>query len=226
MISVVIPTLNAAPTLVKALAPLVSGAAEGLIKQVVVVDGGSVDATRDIADAAGCDVVACAPGRAGQLIAGVGAARGEWLMFMHADTVLGAGWMDGAERFMSRPGATQRAAAFRFAFDDDSAAARRVQFWARLRGAWFKLPYGDQGLLISRAFYDELGGFRPLALMEDVDLVRRIGGKRLTLLAAEAVTCADKYRRDGFQRRAWTNLFLTARYLMGADPDKLARKYA
>jgi hypothetical protein len=81
-------------------------------------------------------------------------------------------------------------------------------------------------LLLSRAFYDALGGYRPLALMEDVDLVRRIGGKRLTLLEAEAVTSADKYRRDGFQRRAWTNLILTARYLMGADPDKLARKYA
>jgi len=226
MISVVIPTLNAAPYLAKALLPLVTGATEGLIKQVVVADGGSEDATCAIAEGAGCDVVACSPGRAGQLIAGAGAARGTWLLFLHADTVLGPGWMEAVERFMARRDSLERAAAFRFAFDDDSAGARSVQFWTRLRGSVLKLPYGDQGLLISRAFYDALGGYRPLGLMEDVDLVRRIGGKRLTLLDAEAVTSADKYRRDGFQRRAWGNLLLTARYLMGADPAKLAKDYA
>ena len=80
-----------------------------------------------------------------------------------------------------------------------------MQFWARVRGSLLKLPYGDQGLLISRNFYDALGGYREMALMEDVDLVRRIGAGRLTLLRAEAVTSADKYRRDGFSRRAWRN---------------------
>jgi rSAM/selenodomain-associated transferase 2 len=225
MISVVIPTLNAARSLPRALAPLVDGVAHGLVKQVVVTDGGSTDETLEIADAAGCDIVVGAPGRAKQLRAGAAAAKGRWLLFLHADTALGQGWIAESERFTSERGARRRAAAFRLAFDDASPAARRVLFWARLRARVLKLPYGDQGLLISRFLYDALGGYHDMPIMEDVDLVRRIGAKRLTLLRAEAITSAEKYRRDGFDRRAWRNLVLTARYLLGADPVELAKSY-
>lgn len=225
MIAVIITTFNAGADLPRALAPLVAGAASGLVKQVVVADGGSSDDTLAIADSAGCKIVACGKGRGKQMIAGAGAARAPWLLFLHADTALAPGWEEETRRFIAEANETECAAAFRFAFDDESAAARRVEFWARLRGAWLKLPYGDQGLLISRTFYDAVGGFRDLALMEDVDLVRRIGPARLQILRAEAVTSAAKYRRDGFERRAWRNLFLLARYLLGADPAKLAKIY-
>jgi rSAM/selenodomain-associated transferase 2 len=225
MISVIIPTLDAAPYLARAFAPLISGVAEGIIKEAIVVDGGSRDDSIAIAEAAGATIVASQAGRARQLIAGAAKARGEWLLFLHADSTLAQGWLEETRRFIERPGAEARAAAFRFAFDDDAPAARRVQFWARARAALFKLPYGDQGLLISRKLYDELGGYRDLALMEDVDIVRRIGARRLVLFEAEAVTSADKYRRDGYQKRAWRNLGLLARYLLGADPAKLARDY-
>ena len=225
MISVVIPTLNAAAHLPRALAPLVQGAADGLIKHVIVADGGSQDDTIAIAEAAGCDVVTSPPGRAKQLRAGAGAAKGNWLLFLHADTELAPGWVAEADRFMSQPQARQRAAAFRLAFDDDSRAARRVVFWAHLRARVMKLPYGDQGLLISRFLYDALGGYPDLPLMEDVELVRRIGRKRLVILQTEAVTSADKYRRDGWDKRSWRNLGLMARYLLGADPIKLAKAY-
>jgi hypothetical protein len=126
---------------------------------------------------------------------------------------------------MALPQARKRAAAFRLAFDDDSPQARRVVFWARLRARVMKLPYGDQGLLISRLLYDALGGYPDLPLMEDVELVRRIGRKRLVLLRSEAVTSAEKYRRDGWDKRPWRNLSLMARYLMGADPSELAKAY-
>lgn len=225
MISVIIPSFDAAAYLPRALAPLVAGAACGLVKQVIVADGGSGDATLAIADAAGCDILASGKGRARQLIAGAGAARAPWLLFLHADTALAPGWLEEAAAFMAQTGASERAGAFRFAFDDSTPAARGVQFWARLRGAWLKLPYGDQGLLISRALYDRLGGYRDLALMEDVDLVRRIGARRLVLLSAEAVTSADKYRRDGYGKRSWRNLWLLARYFLGADPNELAKEY-
>lgn len=225
MISVVIPTLNAATHLPRALAPLVQGAAEGLLKQVIVADGGSQDETVAIAEAAGCDVVRSEPGRAAQMRAGAAAARANWLLFLHADTALAQGWVEEARRFITGTQARKRAAAFRLAFDDDSAAARRVVFWARLRAQVMKLPYGDQGLLISRLLYDALGGYPDWPLMEDVELVRRIGRKRLVLLKTEAVTSADKYRRDGWDRRAWRNLALMARYLMGADPVELAKAY-
>lgn len=225
MISVIIPTLNAVSLLPRALAPLVAGAAHGLVKQVIVSDGGSIDDTLAIAEAAGCDIVVGEKGRAKQMRAGVAAAKGKWLMFLHADTALDPGWIAEAERFIAAPRARMRAAAFRLAFDDDSPPARRVVYWARWRARALKLPYGDQGLLISRFFYDALGGYCDLPLMEDVDIVRRIGARRLVLLQTEAVTSAEKYRRDGYDKRAWRNLMLTARYLMGADPAELAKAY-
>lgn len=223
MISVIIPTLNAAAHLPRALAPLVRGVAEGLVKQAIIADGGSSDDTVAIAEAAGCDVIACARGRGAQLTAGAVAAKADWLLFLHADTILSGAWSEEAARFIAAD--TQRAGAFTLAFDDESAGARIVAFWARVRARVFKLPYGDQGLLISRTLYDAIGGYRDLPLMEDVDIVRRIGARRLSLLRSRAVTSAEKYRRDGFMRRSSRNLLLLTRYLLGADPAKLAKAY-
>lgn len=152
-------------------------------------------------------------------------ARSPWLLFLHADTSLDDGWSDEVARFITRPENGERAAAFRFAFDDDARAARRAVWWVGVRSSILKLPYGDQGLLISRALYDSLSGFRDIPLMEDVDLIRRVGGARLTLLRTRAVTSAEKYRRDGYGARARRNLWLVGRYLMGADPSDLAKLY-
>jgi rSAM/selenodomain-associated transferase 2 len=223
MISVIIPTLNAAASLPRALAPLVPATTDGLVKQVIVADGGSSDDTLAIADAAGCDLVEGARGRGAQMHQGAMAAKADWFLFLHADTILTGDWSAEAERFIH--GDAQRAAAFSLAFDDESFGARWVVFWAALRAGALKLPYGDQGLLVSRDLYDAVGGFRDLPLMEDVDIVRRIGGARLSILKSAAVTSADKYRRDGYAKRSWRNLLLTTRYLLGADPAKLARAY-
>lgn len=225
VITVIIPALNSEPHLAQTLAPLVAGVAHGIVKQVIVSDGGSVDQTVAIAEAAGCDVIRGEAGRAKQMRAGAAAAKGKWFLFLHADTVLAPGWIAEVERFISTPQAHMRAAAFRLEFDDNSPAARRVVYWARLRARLFKLPYGDQGLLISRFFYEASGGYSDLPLMEDVEFVRRIGANRIVLLETEAVTSAEKYRREGYSRRAWKNLMLTARYLMGADPVELAKAY-
>jgi hypothetical protein len=94
-----------------------------------------------------------------------------------------------------------------------------------LRCVLLGLPYGDQGLLISRRLYEEVGGYRPLPLMEDVDLVRRLRG-RLRPLAARALTSAERYRRDGYLGRSVRNAVLLARYFAGADPERLAKAYA
>lgn len=224
MISVVIPTLNAAAHLPRALAALMPGVG-GAIKQVIVADGGSDDETRAIAEEAGCDIVAAERGRAKQLRAGADAAKGKWLLFLHADTALAPGWVEETQRFIATPQSRKRAAVYKLAFDDTSAQARRVVFWARMRARVMRLPYGDQGLLISRFFYDGLGGYPDIPLMEDVEIMRRIGPSRLVLLETEAVTSAEKYRRDGYDKRAWRNLGLMARYLMGADPVELAKAY-
>jgi rSAM/selenodomain-associated transferase 2 len=225
VLSIIIPTLNAAETLPATLAPLIDGALRGFVKEVIVVDGGSQDATCAIAEETGATIVESARGRGVQLRAGADAARAPALLFLHADTILSPGWIEESAAFLARPDARRRAAAFAFAFDDQSASARFVAAWVDLRCLLFALPYGDQGLLLSRALYDEIGGYRPLPLMEDVDMIRRLGRARLHRLRTRAVTSAARYRREGFARRGVRNLSLIARYYMGADPAVLARDY-
>lgn len=222
-LSIIIPTLNAAADLPLCLEGLMAGLEAGLIREVIVVDGGSVDATARIAGAAGATLVESAPGRARQLIAGAAAARGEWLLFLHADTVLSRDWPERAAAHMgTRPG---MAAAFTLKYRSDARAARRLEARANRRARWMGLPYGDQGLLISRALYDEIGGYTEIPLMEDVMIVRTLGKRRLVILNAEARTSAAKYERDGWRRRSWKNALLLTRFLMGAKPEDLARDY-
>jgi rSAM/selenodomain-associated transferase 2 len=224
MISVVLPTLNAERTLTRTLTGLLDAAMAGLVRDVVVSDGGSADRTLDIADEAGCEIVRGAAGRGRQLAAGAAAARGPWLLFLHADTVLEPSWEAEAMAFMRETG-DAGAAAFRFALDDKRFAARRVEFFAGLRNRVLALPYGDQGLLISKALYERLGGYADMPLMEDVDLIRRIGRAKLSLLKSRAVTSAARYRRDGFVWRPLKNLSILTLYALGVSPRTLARIY-
>ena len=227
MISVVIPALNAEARLGPCLDALVGPAIDETVKQVVVVDGGSTDKTKDIADGFGATVLTAPPGRGGQLKAGAAAARGDWLLFLHADTVLDHGWAREAEAFMGEGEA--RAGVFTLRFDARGLAPKIVAAGAMARTHIFKSPYGDQGLLISRRLYDEIGGYRDIKLFEDVDIVRRLvahGGRgALHVFAAKAVTSAERYEREGYAARVLKNLWLLARYRAGAAPDALARDY-
>lgn len=223
MLSIIIPTLNPGPRFAAVLAALVTGAVEGLVKEVVVADAGSSDRTLELAEEAGCQVVAAEKGRGGQLRAGAAAARAEWLLFLHADTVLSPDWVAAVGAHMARN--SDKAGYFRLRFDDPSATARLWEKGVALRCGVLGLPYGDQGLLISRAHYDAVGGFPDLPLMEDVELVSRIGRGRLRLLNAEAVTDAEKFRRDGWIRRSLRNFAFLIAWGMGTDPRELAKRY-
>jgi rSAM/selenodomain-associated transferase 2 len=206
----------------------VPAALDGLVREVVIADGGSKDRTLAIADDAGAEIVNAPRGRGLQLAEGAAAARSDWLLFLHADTVLDVQWADAAREHMRSIGHGRRpdtAAAFRFALDDSGAAPRVLERLVALRSRVLRLPFGDQGLLISRRLYDLAGGFRPLPIMEDVDLVRRLGRQRITMLSPRALTSAERYRSEGYMRRILRNQRCLLLHLAGADPKRIARIY-
>lgn len=222
-LSVVVPTLDAAAELPATLAALRAESPAGL--EILVVDGGSADETAALAEAAGCRLLRTPPGRGPQLAAGAAAAAGEWLLFLHADSRLQPGWAAAVEAFLQDPGNTEKAAYFRLRFDSEAAGARRVERLANWRARRLGLPYGDQGLLLSRALYQRLGGHPPWPLMEDVALVRRLGRRRLVALPVPLLTSAARYRRDGWWRRPLRNLARLTLYFLGVPPERLARRY-
>ena len=229
MISVVIPTLNAETTLAATLTGLIPAVVEGLVREVIIVDGGSSDRTLKIAEAAGAEIIRSEAGRGHQVIAGAQSARFPWLLFLHADTVLEPGWEREVATFVDRIDAGQRtpaAAAFRFALDDPGARPRLIEFGVSLRCAVLRLPYGDQGLLIPARLYREIGGYRPLVLMEDVDLVGRLGRRRTVMLRTKAVTSAARYRRDGYTARVARNLSCLALYYLRVPVTTISRLYS
>ncbi len=228
-LDVIIPTLDAAAQIETTLTALAEGPGgeQGarLIREIVVVDGGSVDDTVARARRAGARVISSPRGRGPQLAAGAEASEADWLLFLHADTRLAPGWSEAVAAFIQSARSGDRAAVFTLAFDDASIHAHALARLANWRARRFALPYGDQGLILSRALYDRLGGFRPLPLMEDVDLVRRIGRAGLVHLDAVAVTSADRYRRWGWWPLAARNLALLALYFLRVPPRLLERLY-
>lgn len=221
-VSVIIPTLNAAEELGSTVACLFEGLDEGLVRELVLSDGGSGDGVERIADDLGAHLITGPAGRGGQLRRGAEVASGEWLLFLHADTHLAPGWSGEVLKHLQR--SPDKAACFRLAFRATGLAPRIVAGWANFRTAVFGLPYGDQGLLISRTMYDAVGRYPDSPLMEDVAIARALRGK-ICRLRSIAATSAAKYQAQGWVLRGARNLWTLMRYFLGVSPERLARRY-
>ena len=217
-ISVIIPTLNIGSRIRPTLESI-----KGLVNEIVVSDGRSSDFTVDFAIKSGAKVICGERGRGRQLHRGTEVTEGEWLLFLHADTTLEEGWLEEAQNFME--GGLDKAGVFQFALNDVRWEARIIEKGVSLRCRWLGLPYGDQGLFISRVFYEQLGGYKPIPLFEDVDIIRRIGRRRLVYFKSQAVTSALSYQTSGFYFRPIKNLMLLFLYLFGVSPRYLEELY-
>ena len=221
-LSIVIPTLNAAAELPETAEALLAGATSGLVRELVISDGGSTDETVKVAKELGALVVAGSPGRGSQLARGVEASSGDWLLLLHADTHLAEGWEEVAYDHMNQH--PDRAGWFRLRFRAAGMAPRIVAGGANWRSRILQLPYGDQGLLVSRALLSEVGGVPDVPLMEDVLLARALKG-RLRGLDCDALTSPARYERDGWVKRTAGNLGTLARFYLGASPELLKARY-
>ncbi|MFM2129248.1 MAG: hypothetical protein RL477_794 [Pseudomonadota bacterium] len=234
LLSIVVPTLDAASHLPACFAAIAEGQRLardcGVIApdiELIVADGGSADDTVALAGQWGARVIAAPRGRGSQLAAGADVANGDWLLFLHADTRLADNWLCAVSGHINNPANPGMAAAFRFVLDDPSRAARFLESAVAWRTRALALPYGDQGLLVSRNFYRALGGFGKDPLMEDVDIVCRIGAARLRRLDAAAITSAARYRegKAGWILRPLRNLSCLSLWFLGLPAPMIARLY-
>lgn len=213
-ISAVVPTLNAAAHLSRCLKALEEA------DEILVSDGGSSDETVTIAQASGARVIQGSAGRGLQLAGGADAARHDGLLFIHADTVLAPGAVRSAREHLAR---SPQPTCFTLRLDDQAWQARWIERAVAARTHMLHLPYGDQGLAVRRDRYLAAGGFRPMPLMEDVDLVSRLGP--ITMLPDEALTSAERWRHDGWLHRSARNLLCLSLWRAGVSPERIARLY-
>lgn len=219
MICVVIPTLNSSTSLDELLAQF-----GDLEVRVVVTDGGSDDDTLEVAARHRAVLAVGTPGRGTQLRRGcrwVGEA--DWVLVLHSDSRLTPNWRDCVDQhILNYP---TQAGYFDLRFDSPRWQARVVEFWVKIRSNILGLPYGDQGLIISKELYETVGGYEDIPLFEDVAIVKALGLKRLKSLGQNIVTQPDKFERDGYFIRGWRNLRLLRRYLKGVPIETLRKAY-
>lgn len=219
-LSVIVPALNEADHIEATL-----GVFEGNdAVEVIVVDGGSVDDTRAIARDTGADTYESRGGRAAQLNLGAAKARAAVLLFLHADTLLPEAFDRLVLNCLSQPGTV--AGAFELAIDEPTAALRFIAAMANLRARWLGLPYGDQAIFVRKDLFREIGGYRPLPIMEDFDLVRRLGRRgRIGIVAARAITSGRRWRTIGTWRTTLLNQAVIVLYYLGFSPERIAALY-
>jgi glycosyltransferase involved in cell wall biosynthesis len=188
MLSVVIPTFDSERTLVPTLAMLVPAAMSGVVRDVTIADGRSTDATLEVADVAGCNVLASPAPLAQRLREAAAAARAPWLMFLRPGTVLDTTWLDETVNFIDETerGGAAAAAVFRKAVSRRASYPMVIEALALIKFALIRRVGPDQGLVISTRLYGELGGHRDGAADPEADLLSRLGRRRLLMLRSGA----------------------------------------
>jgi rSAM/selenodomain-associated transferase 2 len=220
MVSVVIPTYNEASYLPATLDSVADSKAN---KEVIVVDVGSVDGTAELArEKASRVVLSRRRQRADQMNLGARLARGSILLFLHADTVLPASALDHIESSLSRD--RNIGGGFIRMYDSSSRFLQTTCLLAGLRTRWAGWFLGDQAIFIRRETFEDLGGFRDLDLFEDLDFSRRMAkaGQVVTLFPP-VISSSRRFKAHGEVFTTLSDVWLTFRYLMGANPNSLAK---
>jgi len=203
-ISIIIPTINEANNLPLLLSDLSSIQKEG---EIIIVDCGSEDKTIDIANIYGAKVfISKEKNRGLQLDMGAKNSKGDWLIFLHADTRLNHDWFRKTNSLLK--GNKNSIYYFEFKINHKKIIYRVLEILVNFRSKFFKQPYGDQGLIIHRTTYFKNNGFRKIPLMEDVDFLRRLNKKKdLKQLNLPIFTSSRKWERTNFFLQAIFNNF-------------------
>ena len=219
-ITLIIPTLNASNTLDATLK-----SASKFFKNIIVVDAYSKDNTVKIAKKYKSKILLCSANRGKQLHRGAQKANSDWFLFLHADTIINKNSYKEILNFIKIENNINKAAYFKLKFNDKNYSSLFVEKIVYLRNIIFKLPYGDQGLLISKNFYKKIGGYKELPIMEDVNIIKRIKYKNLIIINSYIITDAVKYKKQGWIIRPLINLTCLTLYFMGCNINKINNIY-
>jgi rSAM/selenodomain-associated transferase 2 len=219
-LSIIIPTCNEADEIGRA----VASAQQAPDVEVLVVDGASTDRTIEIARRLGARILQAERGRACQMNAGAQAARGDVLLFLHADTRLPSGFEQTVQTLMAEPRVV--AGAFRLVIDAPSAALRLIAAAANWRARRLQMPYGDQAIFLRSELFRNLGGYADLPFMEDFEFVRRLRRQgRIEVLSAPVLTSARRWQQVGTWRTTLINQLAIAAYAAGVSPWRIGSWY-
>ncbi|MCS6814303.1 MAG: TIGR04283 family arsenosugar biosynthesis glycosyltransferase [Cyanobacteria bacterium] len=222
-ISVIIPVLNEAATIADSLSHL-QRAAGAMAIEVIVVDGGSQDGTRDQLAGLGITVLTAPPGRAHQMNAGAARATSNVLLFLHADTRLPLGFPVLVNQVLSTPGVI--AGAFALSIDGDLPGLRWVEWFANWRSRTLRMPYGDQAIFLRAEQFHAIGGFPQQPIMEDYELIRRLRRRgQIAIVPQPVITSARRWQKLGVLQTTLINQAIVAAYRLGVSPQRLVRWY-
>ena len=219
-ISIIIPALNEEKTIAKT----IDSVNDGFNVEVIVVDGGSSDKTVYEAKSAGAQIIKSQPPRSSQMNKGAEEAKGEILLFLHADTILPSGYELTVRGTLDYPEIC--AGAFHFKLDEESPSLSRSEKLANFRSEILKMPYGDQGIFLKKSLFDEVGGFPEMPIMEDFEFVRRVR-KYGDIFTAPfpAITSDRRWKERGVLKTTTINQLMIVGYYLGISPEKLRKWY-
>ncbi len=219
-ISIIIPVLNEVGTIKAALASTHSSTNV----EVIVVDGGSLDSTVQIAQSLGVKVLSAPASRAWQMNVGAKAATGKILLFLHADTRLPFGFDTMVRTALEQPEIV--AGAFALRIDASLLSLRLIERGVNWRSRFLQMPYGDQAIFLKAETFHDLGGFPKLSIMEDFELMRRLRRcGRIAIIPAPVETSARRWLQKGVFQTTLINQIVILAYLLGISPERIVHWY-
>ncbi|MHC4158973.1 MAG: TIGR04283 family arsenosugar biosynthesis glycosyltransferase [Planctomycetota bacterium] len=222
--SVIIPVLNEAERINFLIKHILTQGFEGS-REIIIVDGDPQGSTIEAVEDKDVISLISAKGRASQMNAGAATAQGEILIFLHADTKLPPNALEKIGQVLKNE--RYVGGAFDLGIDSDRLFLKYIAARARLRSRLNRIPYGDQAIFIRKCYFDKIGRFREIPLMEDIDLMRRIKqrGDKIIILRDRVKTSARRWEKEGALYTTLRNQLLVSLYYLGVSPDKLAKFY-